>query len=144
MISVIISLVINIGFGVLLNYTQNVLNTLKYGRYGELVLAALLLPTIPNAHFVEYYNTMALSSIWKFGLLGAIVSLSLIDNTDGSISIGWQMTPYLQYQSIVQVVTLVTSFWFVVLNKNRYKTQALLFLLSLAANAGITYLSITN
>lgn len=72
---------INIGFGILLNYTQNVINTLKFGRYAEFGLAALLLPIIPSAHFVEYYNTMALSSIWKFGLVGVIVSLSLANNT---------------------------------------------------------------
>lgn len=54
------------------------------------------------------------------------------------------MTPLLQYQTIVQMVTLVVSFWFVLLEKNRYKTQLLLFLLSLAANAGISYLSITS
>lgn len=68
---------LNLGFGILMNYCQNVMNTLQYGQYFEFVYAFLLLPILPVASPTEYLNTMTLSSLWKFGIFGVFSSISV-------------------------------------------------------------------
>lgn len=138
---------INLGFGILLNYCQNVMNTLKYGRFFEFVFAALLLPIIPKASPSEYANTMTLATIWKYGICGLLACISIANSATGdnpSFNLTWKSTNHLKILSIIQIVTLVISFSFLLSGRNRYKILIIVFLLALGANAGVTYFSITQ
>ena len=72
---------INIGFGLLLNFSHNVTGTFQYGSFLELVYAALLLPILPKISPHEYFNAMSLSSAWKFGILGLAILLGTLKSS---------------------------------------------------------------
>lgn len=65
-------------------------------------------------------------------------------DTNGSMYGAWTLTSYSQYQTIVQLIVLFIAFIVAFSNKNKYKFFIVIFMIALAGNAGITYLSIIN
>lgn len=71
------SVFINLGYGLFINYTINVTKTIDLCSYLNFLYAATFLPILPKISAVEYLNTMLLSSIWKYGVIGVFLSISI-------------------------------------------------------------------
>ena len=97
-ISFAFTLLLNLAFGISLDYTITITSTLEYGAFFNNLYALLILPVLPNVSKTEYFNSMVLSSVWKYFLVGFFVSIGLIVNG------GMEMSNYLQIQAILAVV----------------------------------------
>jgi hypothetical protein len=63
----------------------------------------MLLPVLPNISKTEYFNSMALSGIWKYCLVGIFVAVSV--GVNGSE--GMQVSNVLHIHAILLIVMVV-------------------------------------
>lgn len=71
---------LNLSFGFCLDYIQTIMETLKYGAYFDYLLALIILPVLPHVSKTEYFNSMALTSIWKYMLIGLFMTINVLVN----------------------------------------------------------------
>ena len=146
-ISSIFSIVINLGFGILLGYCQAIMNTLYYGRFAELALAALFLPIMPRVSLMEFINTLSLATLWKFAVFGLFALISMTTSTadENQITVlNFKMSPHLQYTSIIATMLLIFGLVVTLMGKNIWKIMILAFLIAVGVMGWITYLSIVD
>ena len=74
-LSVIFSVAINLGLGVLISINMSMVEVFRYGQYFQLLSGLLLLPMLPAVSKEEFLNTMVLSSLWKYALYGLFISV---------------------------------------------------------------------
>lgn len=72
-LSMLFSLVLNLGFGMLLAVALHVTSTVSFGQYFHLVYGCLLLPLLPSVSRQEFMSSMTLSSLWKYCLFGVFL-----------------------------------------------------------------------
>lgn len=71
-------------FGFCLDYTQSISLTMKYGAFLNNLYGFMLLPVLPNISKTEYFNSMALSGIWKYCLVGGFLAVSVgVNGSEG-------------------------------------------------------------
>ncbi len=134
-ISVIFTLLLNLSFGLCLDYTMSITSTLKYGEYLNNLYALLILPVLPNVSKTDYFNSMTLSSLWKYFMIGFFVCMSLIRN--GSL----ETSNVLKIETVLLIVMMIFVMGYLLsASKNEYKLFIVFFLV-FAVNLGITYSS---
>jgi hypothetical protein len=80
-LSVCFSLLINLGYGVLLSLVLFLTDGLPGGAYAHLFYGFLLLPLLPSASKVDFLASMTLSSLWKYCLYGLVLSFLSLART---------------------------------------------------------------
>ncbi len=134
-ISNVFTVLLNLAFGVCLDYILSMISTLKYGAFLNNLYALIILPVLPNISRRDFFNSMALSSIWKYFLVGLFVTLSVLVN--GNVVI--RTSNVLQIEVIfVMIMLLFVMGYLLVESKSEYKLL-ILFCVLFAANLGVTY-----
>lgn len=147
-ISAVVSIMVNIGFGMLLNYSQNVTNTLRYGSIIEFVYAGLLLPVLPTISHYEYFNAMSLASAWKFGVLGLSIALGVLSRNlssyseQGSSTISWTYNKMIPFHALVFMAALILAAGSLVTDKRNHKMMITACLASVAIHIGLLYITV--
>ena len=114
---------------------MSITSTLSYGEYMNNLYGLLILPVLPNVSKTEYFNSMALFSLWKYFLIGFFVCISLIIN--GSV----QVSKILQIETILVGAMVIFAMGYLLSgSKNEYKLFIAFFFI-FAVNLGITYSS---
>lgn len=79
-VSIVFTVLLNLAFGLALDYVISITSTLKYGAYLYNLYALLILPVLPNVSKIEYFNTMCLTTLWKYFLIGLFISINVAIN----------------------------------------------------------------
>lgn len=105
-LSVVMSVFINLGLGFLIDFAINVGQTLEYGRYFQFLYAIILLPLLPNTSRFNYFSSMCLSSVSKFGIIGLFL---LIWSISYGINITFKVQSMLQYCYIAVILLVLIN-----------------------------------
>lgn len=94
------SILINLGYGILLDYSLQVLRKLHIGNIFSCVLVFTILPVIPNTNISQLHNSMTLGSVFKYGFTGLALLAKCL--TQDGFTLNWNNTDPLVYISGVQ------------------------------------------
>ena len=103
-ISVVFSLAINLGYGVLLDYTLQISRTLPCGNVFNCLFAFTMLPILPKVNIDQLQGTMATQSVIRYGIAGvALIVQTVLYNQDGSLTLGVSFAQPLVFLLAVQL-----------------------------------------
>ena len=140
-ISVAFSILLNLGFGFLLDYTLQVTIKLGYGTVFYCLLSFVMVPVIPNAvKLVDYFNEMVTFSISRLGMMGFFLFISCFQSLkQGELFyVTWTVTSNLSWMLIAQAGFLVYSTLVIIVFRwQEYRVMPLAFVVLLG---GVGYL----
>lgn len=131
---------INLAFGICLDYVISITYTLEYGKFLNNLFALLLLPILPRISKVEYFNSMCLSTIWKYCLTGLFLLLFMTSNSQSD----WIYSSILAYQILINCFILIYMIGFLLSESKSEYRLAIIFLIGFSTNIAITYYGIAS
>jgi hypothetical protein len=88
------------------------------------------------------WNVMDICNFIKY--LYILIFIDYDSSDSSSLDFKWIVTPYLQYQIIIQVIIFIIVMGMVMLEKNMWKSVIGLGVIGLGCNLWVIYLSIVN
>ena len=143
--SVIFSISINLGFGVLLSVALKMTETIRYGQYLQIIFGLLLLPILPSISKEEFLNNMALSSLWKYCLYGLFLTMNCLTSgthltyLDSLVSFSFPSNQQLTFTPFIQFLALILTAYFVFSSKASPYSFSFIWLSALLASVVLIF-----
>lgn len=80
--------------------------TFKMGQYLQFLYGLLLLPLLPSISKQEFFNSMTLSSLWKYCLYGLLLTINCI-MTDNIPYFSFNSNFILSFAPVSQIIALI-------------------------------------